>query len=317
VSKPRQQASDAVTLLLSLVPFLEQNSPISVAETAAHFQTDDRAIRQAVDLLVTTGVPDMHGHIWTGDMFDIDFDLYDDGRGEIALRNSVGLHAAPRLSAAEAAAVAAGLSTLIAAASQNEIDELTALQKKISQGSADPVSPFSVRPTIAPASVKLAAESISTDKKLSFTYRSLHNEVSQRVVDALRVDYRVNQWFVRAWCHDREAVRTFRADRIANPQLIDEPRCSDHLHAAVSDELFVESSADILATVRYPLWASLRIAAFAPTITDLSDDFVTATVRFGTVDNAIRCAARNAGLLEIVAPESLRDAVRQWATGTS
>lgn len=313
MSKPRQQASDSVTLLLSLVPYLSTNSPVSVNEAAEHFQVSAGEITSAIDFLVHTGIPDLNGFLWTGDMFDMDFDLYDGGRGEISLINNAGLKSAPRLSAREAAAISAGLGVLRAAAPRKEHAQLDKLIAKIALGLADVDVPVRVNAWTAPQAVQTVLGAIEDNRQLSFNYLSSSGKRSERVIDPVRIDYVGHAWFVRGWCHERSAMRTFRADRVTNLEVSDAPRCDEHVAVKPTDEMFSASSTDIVAIVEYPIWSSQRFADFAPKLIGKNSNVVTAEIRFSSTSKAIQLVARNAGLLIIREPQSLRDDIAHWA----
>ena len=67
-------ASDKLTFLLSLVPYLLDHANISVTEVAAHFGVSAERVREAVNLIAVSGIPGATHQYLHGDLFDIDWD---------------------------------------------------------------------------------------------------------------------------------------------------------------------------------------------------------------------------------------------------
>ncbi len=63
----------------------------------------------------------------------------------------------------------------------------------------------------------LIRDSVDAGVQLEFDYLNSRGERERRRVDPLRIESLDADWYLRAWCHLREAVRTFRLDRISNP----------------------------------------------------------------------------------------------------
>jgi len=78
--KPANTASDNLLLLLALVPFVLDRKEVSVAEAAAQFGRGEDEIIRAVELIACAGVPGdstAYSHL---DLFDIDWDLFENDR---------------------------------------------------------------------------------------------------------------------------------------------------------------------------------------------------------------------------------------------
>lgn len=315
MSKPRHQASDTVTLMLSLVPFLHENSPISVDDTAAHFGEDRRRVVEAVNLLVMTGVPDRDGNIYAGEMFDIDFDLYADGAGEIALTNSVVLDGTPKLSSLEAASILVSLKTMLAAATKGSArhQQIRHLIDKVKSGSASTTAPLTVLPVTAPETISTAVRAIDENFQLHVVYQNANGVTQERLLDPLQVTYVGQSWFLRAWCHLRNEQRTFRGDRMISAEVSSTQRCDKHTKVEISDELFTESASDIVALMRVPTWVLPRIAEYGPQIVELNGEVIDITIRLASVSSGIALVARHPGLVTVLEPASLAREIANWA----
>lgn len=315
MSRPRHQASDTVTLMLSLVPFLQENSPISVDETAKHFKEDRRRVVEAINLLVMTGVPDREGNIYSGEMFDIDFDLYDDGAGEISLTNSVVLDGTPRLSSLEAASILVSLNTMLAATPKDSTQHrrIADIILKVKSGSTSTSTPLSVLPVTAPPAISTAVRAIDENRQLAVTYQNASGLTQERILDPLQVTYVGQSWFLRAWCHLRNEQRTFRGDRMISAETLTSQRCVEHANVAIIDQLFTESDSDIVAHVRVPTWVLPQIAEYAPQIIELHGDVIDIMIRLASVSSGIALVSRHPGLITVVEPLSLTREIANWA----
>ena len=97
-------ASDKLTFLLSLVPYLMDHDRVSVSEVAEHFGVPADRVRDAVSLIAMSGVPGETHQYLHGDLFDIQWDEFENN-DTIVLTHLVAIDDSPRFSAREAAAM--------------------------------------------------------------------------------------------------------------------------------------------------------------------------------------------------------------------
>ena len=69
-------AGDRLTLMLTLVPYLIEKGPVSVADAAADFGVSSSEMRRGVEVIAVSGVPGDGGLYLHNDLFDIDCDFY-------------------------------------------------------------------------------------------------------------------------------------------------------------------------------------------------------------------------------------------------
>jgi predicted DNA-binding transcriptional regulator YafY len=65
-------------------------------------------------------------------------------------------------------------------------------------------------------------QAIQERRRLRITYRAEQAVAAQRDVDAYALVHRWGYWYLAAYCHRREEMRTFRVDRIVELALLDE-----------------------------------------------------------------------------------------------
>lgn len=314
--RPRPlQARDKLAFLLSLVPWLMDHDGASVTETAEHFGMAPEQIRDAVSLIAVSGVPGETDAYQHEDLFDIDWDAFE-LRDEIQLTHLVAIDDAPRLSAREAAALIAGLQYLASLPENAGSAALAGLTGKLSAGASSTPAPMGVEadPAIA-STLALIREAVERGVQLDLVYRGASGQEERRNVDPLRVESFDEDWYLRGWCHLREAVRTFRLDRISETQITDLPiehRASD---VRLPDRLFEPSPQDLEVTIDVAPSAVPLIADFIPDGATSAEHRgrVRTTLRVSHYHGLKRLVTRMSGVMTVVAPESARAAVAEWA----
>lgn len=308
------QARDKLTFLLSLVPFLIDHDRVSVSETATHFGVSEQHIREAVRLIAVSGIPGDTSTYQHDDLFDIAWDDFDDN-DQIVLTNLVAIDDSPRLSGREAAALIAGLQYLSALPENADRSAIAILMAKLSRGASAAPSALAVEASSTDETLALVREAVASGHQLEFSYLNSRGEHERRKVDPLRVESVDADWYLRAWCHLRGAVRTFRLDRIATATVTDDTITFHPEDVPLPEALFEGSPEDIAV--------DLEIAPSAlPLVADYLNDAVTQQLSDGTVKVTIgvsnlnvitRLAAGLPGLMTVVAPREARELVEKWA----
>jgi len=305
---------EQVAFLLSLVPWLVGRDRVAVSEAASHFGVPAERIREAVRLLVVTGVPGVTRSYQHDDLFDIDWDAFEQ-HDEIVLTHFVALEGAPRLSAREAAAVIAGLQYISALPGNADNAAIATLLGKLSRSASAAPSPLAVEALGSRAALGPIREALDRGVQLELEYLSADGRRESRRVDPLRVDTVDEVGYLRGWCHLRGAVRTFRLDRIAAATVTGEPIEHPAGEVPLPDALFQASPDDVeveleLSAAALPLLGDfLRDGDLA----EAGPGRVRARVRVAHLHGLKRMAASLPGLVTVVAPEEARAVVRDWA----
>jgi proteasome accessory factor C len=312
------QARDKLAFLLSLVPWLMDHDGATVSETAAHFGVPPEQIRDAVNLIAVSGIPGETDSYQHEDLFDINWDAFEE-RDEIVLTNLVAIDDSPRFSAREAAALIAGLQYLSSLPENADRASIANLMNKLSRGASATPSQVSVEGGEADAALAstlaLIRESVDRGVQLELDYLTSAGERERRRVDPLRIESFDDDWYLRGWCHLREAVRTFRLDRISDAVITDAPiehRADD---VRLPDRLFESSPQDLEVTIEVAAAAMPLIADYIPdgaTSTEV-DGRIRTTLRVSHYHGLKRLLASMPGVATVVAPPSARAAVAEWA----
>jgi proteasome accessory factor C len=313
----RLDASDQVTLLLSMIPFLIESGPVSIDDLAANFHVRPSQAEELVRLLAVSGVPGETASYLPGDLFDISWDLLLDD-GIVELTHHVGVSTPPRLSAQEAATLIAGLTYISGIVPDSDRSALESLMTKVSRGANQEVHNVLVAPPAPPADIDLLRQAISGGVSVRFSYRSAGGMTQERLVDPVRLDLVGDSWYLRGYCHSRGELRIFRLDRARDLEETDLPAISAIDPNSISEQLFDASDTDVVVTCRLPARALGLLAGYSPSVVaNNPDGHAVVEVRLGAPTGAIKLVTEAPGLIEVLSPSEVRSVVVEWAQSLS
>ncbi len=316
-SQPSQSplhARDKLTFLLALVPFLVDRERTSVTEAAEHFGVNPEQIREAVRLIAVSGVPGETRTYQYEDLFDIAWDDFEDN-DQIVITNLVAIDEAPRFSAREAAALIAGLQYLSSLPENADRAGVSSLMSKLSRGASAVPSPLAVEASETDGTLSLIRESVRTGVQVEFDYLDSKGDLERRRVDPLLVESVDADWYLRGWCHLREAIRTFRLDRISNPAMTTAPISHNASDVALPESLFEGSADDMVVTIDVAPSAESLLADYIPdgAVREVHDGRIRTSVRVSHYHGLKRLLASMPGVATVVAPPEARRVVAEWA----
>ena len=199
-----------LTRLLALVPWLAAHDGITVAEAAEHFDVTVEQLEQDLWLLIVCGLPG-YG---PADLVDIQF--WDDGR--IHVLDAQTLQRPLRLTADEATALLLGLRVLQQVPGAAPTEALDRAVGKLDAAIEVAIQPTGVEVTVQATDAAVAAAleaAMEQGDALAITYAAAtRDELSERVVQPLRITSVDGRSSLLAYCSAAQAVRTFRIDRI-------------------------------------------------------------------------------------------------------
>lgn len=307
-------ASDKLTFLLSLVPYLMDHDRVSVAAVAEHFGVTPERVRDAVNLIAMSGVPGETRQYLHGDLFDIQWDEFETN-DTIVLTHLVAIDDSPRFSAREAAALIAGLQYLSALPENADKDAIASLMAKLSRSSTGAPSQLAVSRTDADVAISVIQGAVRAGTQVEFDYLSARGSAEHRRVDPVRIESVDNDWYLRGWCHLRGAMRTFRLDRMSTltSTLVAADTHDDD--AQQPGALFVSTADDLTVTIELPASALGLLADYGPEPTTAATDsaLTRATLRVSHFHGLKRLVAGLAGVVTVVEPGEARQTVADWA----
>ncbi|BAU99134.1 helix-turn-helix transcriptional regulator [Aurantimicrobium minutum] len=313
VNSSRLEASDRVTLLMSFVPYLLEHGPVSIDELAQHFDITTTQVEEIVQLLAMSGIPGDNGFYQHSDLFDINWDLFEN-EAQVELWSHVGVEATPRFSAREAAALVAGLQYISGIVPDSDKEIISTLLKKISAGASAAPENLLISAAEMPVDVDVITTAVASEKSIRFRYRNGQGIEQVRTVDPLRLDLVGPTWYLRSWCHDRQALRTFRLDRISELELSEQKFSSPVSTNELTDQLFDVSETDLRVQFHVDTAALPLISAYNPQIvSQLDEESVAVEVSFANLESVPIFVAQVPGLIRVISPSEAVTAVQDWA----
>lgn len=304
---------DRVMLLMSLVPYLKENGPTPVVDLAQMFATDPEILRQLIRFLGVAGIPGETQTYQHEDLFDIDWDALEQ-HDLVSLTQTVAVDDTPRFSSIETAALTAGLHSLapmlpddLREVASSTAEKLARVQPVINEN-----LPVSISEDAVQTRVTEITSAIAGEKRLEFEYRDEAGALTHRTVEPLLLSQSGATWYLRAYCLDREAQRTFMIDRIRGARALEE--AATHLHSVSTETKVSVEGTHLTARLRLSRAALQRIADFVPRVLSESDlGWVYAEVDLLHPAVAVRLVQAAPGEIVIEEPAAARAAVRDWA----
>ncbi|WP_130177503.1 YafY family protein [Cryobacterium sp. SO1] len=307
-------ASDKLTFLLSLVPFLMDHDRVSVTAVADHFGVSPERVRDAVNLIAMSGVPGETRQYLHGDLFDIQWDEFE-ANDNIVLTHLVAIDDSPRFSAREAAALIAGLQYLSALPENGDRDAIATLMAKLTRSSTGAPSQLAVSRTDADVTISVIQAAVRAGTQVEFDYLNSRGTAEHRCVDPLRIESVDNAWYLRGWCHLREAMRTFRLDRMSDLRSTAVPADSHEDGVLLPDTLFEGSADDLTVTIELPEAALGLLTDYGPVpvTRGAAGERSSAQLRVSHFHGLKRLVAGLAGVVTVMDPGLARQTVADWA----
>ncbi len=208
-------ATERLSRLLAMVPFVLRREGVTLTELAGHFDVTERQVVKDLELLFVCGTP---GHL-PDDLIEADWE-----GGVVRIGNAEPISRPLRLTGEEAVVLLMGLRLLgdvpgphDRAALTSAADSLAALTS--GHGALvglirDPWGP--------PVHADTVTSALLQHRRLRLRYLSAgRDELSSRDVDPHRIVHDAGRSYLQGWCHRAEAVRLFRLDRVVSAEVLD------------------------------------------------------------------------------------------------
>ncbi len=304
-----ETATERLSRLLALVPWLRANDGITIADAAQHFGVSEEQLSTDLWQIIVCGIP---GY---GPDQLIDIQFWDDDR--IHVLNPVALEQAMHLTPEEITALHLGLRVLAQVPGEHDQRALVSAMVKL-EAATQTEMPVDIQMSERPDIVALVGEAIRTGADLEIDYASGDEDrVETRRIEprsSFTVDGRV---YVQAWCSLATDIRTFRIDRIHSARVVetaDPKRRTEPLH---TDPFRAEPDNMSTALVRIQpdaLWVLDTEPVTVVTTGDPGPDAsVDAEISYASPQWLIRWILGLGGGVTVLEPADLRRAVREAA----
>lgn len=312
---------ERVVLLLSLVPYLREHGEATIDELARVFDVKAATLRELIEFLGTAGIPGETQTYQDEDLFDIDWDALESGI--VRLTRVVAVDDTPRFSAVEGAALLAGLHSLMPVLPADERAYAERAAEKLRRAS-DPNArgdgaPLSLTATPEDHRIAILVDALERGRRLRFLYRDLQGNETLRTVEPISVQQTTGAWYLRAYCLDRDAERTFLLDGMREIAVVEGHDGASAMDRRARGTVVAATSlgpeeALIPALVRVRESALHRFASFAPAILGpAGPGWVMASVNLVHYAAAVRAVQAAPGDVVVDAPAEAREAVLAWA----
>ena len=304
-------ATERLTRLLAMVPFLAERQGIPLAEAASQLGVSERQLIKDLELLFLCGRP---GHM-PDDLIEARWD-----DGNVYLSNVDPIARPLRLAVDEALALMVGLRALADVPGLQDraaLDRATAKLKTAAGGVVRGSGQVAVSVPESPLPLEELRGALRDRRRVRLTYFvPARDESNERDVDPMRVLMVEGRWYLEGWCHRAEEMRLFRLDRIEALEVLDVPGEPPPQAAQrdVAEGLFRPSPEHLEVTlVLHP--GATWMADYYPTEEVLAQPDGTLRVRLRVADDRwLRSLVlRLGGAAQIVDPVELADSVTERA----
>jgi proteasome accessory factor C len=304
-------ATDRLSRLLAMVPYLAGRQGIPLAEAAAEFGITEAALVKDLELLFVCGTP---GHL-PDDLIEAEWE-----DGHVYLGNVDAIARPLRLGVDEALALLVGLRALADVPGLHDRDALERTLAKLEAAAGDAAQASTqvavhVDGRVGPLAEVRAA--LAAGRRLHLTYFvPTRDETTQRDVDPMRVLMVDGRWYLEGWCRRAEEVRLFRLDRVEALTVLDVPAEVPATAARrdLDEGLFRPSPDDTVVTLELDPEAHW-VADYYPveSVDRLPEDRLLVRLRAAD-DRWLRTLAlRLGGSARVLDPPALAEAVQERA----
>lgn len=308
-----ESATSRVSRLLTMVPWLLNRQGIDLERAAAELGVSEEQVVEDLQLLFVCGLP---GH-YPDDLIEAS---WEDGR--VFVGNADTIARPLRLGRDEALALIVALRALAATPGLTERDAIDRALAKLEAAAGDAAaSADQVRVDLEqPVDRELAARvrtALTEQRRLHLTYTSASRDrTTERDVDPIRAVSVDGRWYLQAWCHLAQGLRTFRLDRIEDAQVLDVPATppAGALDGDVGPGVFRADPQDELVTLELsPTAAWVAESVPAESVEEHEDGTLTMVLRVADPSWLQRLVWREAGEVRVVAPAAMVRAVADGA----
>lgn len=292
-------------LALAIVGLVLKTGGISVSELAQHFGVSEKVIHKAVHAITNSEdltSPQSH--------FYLHYEAYEEGIVDFSV-GGANLEQAPTLSRYQQTSLAIGLEYL---ASLEEFKGNRALSELRNALSGEVTTRVVAHPTVDVQELELLRDAILTRKRVEFDYINQLGKKSHREVDPLRIDLVGNKHYLRGYCLESSELRTFRIERTSNLTLTTQDISEAAMLEEIPDEVYGTGEGELIELVAESQAGEIFWNFPVDGKLIKRDGKLHGFIRVGNIAAIARHVVRYGGAVEVIAPESARQAVRDFAT---
>jgi proteasome accessory factor C len=307
-------AAERIARILEILAWVRAHPGTDKASVAARFGISLRQLDDDLLLAWTTELPGRPDTM-------VDLEYLDSDR--VTVIDGQGLDRPLRLRPDEAVALLVGLRTLASVPGLQERAALDSALVKIEEAvgtalpAADeppPAGRLSRRVASMEATSATVRDALARGVRMRLRYWTpTRDEVSERLVDPIRIVTVDQATYLQAWCHDNDALRSFRIDRIVSVEVTDQPATPPRIDVDQAPE-FTAGSDDVVAVLDLDEGARW-LPEYRPceSVIELPDGRLRVTIRSGDIRWLERLVLRLGGEAHVVEPPELARLVQASA----
>jgi proteasome accessory factor C len=210
-SQAIESATNRLSRLLTMVPWLLNRQGVEIEEAAREFAVTAAQVEADLALLFLCGTPGGYH----GDLIEAEWES-----GRVFLGNADTIKRPLRLGVDEALALIVGLRALAAVPGIGDRDAVVRALAKLEAATGSASAGASriqvvIDEGTGREALALAQQALTAHRRVHLRYLVPgRDESTERDVDPMRVINFDAQWYLEGWCHRAEDVRLFRVDRI-------------------------------------------------------------------------------------------------------
>lgn len=291
---------DLFGISLSISGYLQHNNnQVTVDQACEHFDISKTQLRKLISTLFT-----LENLKTTDFYFDFDLEAFDK-KGILRLNRQALITDPPKLSNQQVSALAMGLEYLSNFENLADDEDLNSLMKifgasKKTLGQVNPKSEM----------LSVLREAITLEKQIECDYINTKGERAKRVLEPLRIDLFNGLYYLRAYCPKNKAVRSFRFDRMKQPQVLEKPISKKAKKASLSDEINLATEIEKVVLVEVDRQAKDFFRSFSSKETpELIDGKLRGKIFTGDYMSLARHVIARAGKVRVLSPKEAVSAV--------
>jgi proteasome accessory factor C len=303
-----------------MVPYFLANPGVSAAAAARDLGTTPKQVMEDLNQLWMCGLPGYS----PGDLIDLSFT-----EDSVEVTFSAGIDRPLKLTAAEAAPLLVALRSLIDASGVVDPAAARRAIAKIENAMGSPLGDTVTETPTADADAGESAAVIAVRDALRRRravqlryYSASRDEVTERVVDPIRIQAVDGRGYLEGWCRSSGGIRLFRFDRIDEASVLDEPaqppataETQQTLALFDSDptlpSVVVEIDPEVVWVLDYYLIEPVDEDGISG-----SDRAVVATMTYGSADWLTRFILGFGGKIRVVSTADISEEVQARAAAT-
>jgi proteasome accessory factor BC len=306
---PGAGATERLSRLLAMVPFVLRREGVTLTELAGHFEVSERQVVKDLELLFVCGTP---GHL-PDDLIEADWE-----GGVVRIGNADPISRPLRLTGEEAVVLLLGLRLLADVPGPHDRAAITSASDKLAVLTVGQDAHVGLVPDPwgPPAHADTVTRALQEHRRLRLRYLSAgRDELTEREVDPARIVHDAGRTYLEGWCHRAESVRLFRLDRIVSAEVLDvpvprHPASRSHPRTPERDSAGTVPPTDTDVAVRLRLHRGAQWVAEHYPVQVLSEDTEAHTrdvvLTTGETDRVVRLVLGLGGAGEVLAPADVR-----------